>query len=231
MAWEWKRQVESKAGFKRSEEDRKRDEVVFARIEMRKKRREEKEREVWDEALQADKEKKQAKLRHQQASSISSPLSSRKKDVDSDKETKDAPRALPEWQREKLALRAKFASAPWSPPKRISREAMDLVRSLARSDPDKYTTPVLADKFKTSPEAVRRILRSSWVMEEGEKERRERRRKAERMRSVASGGGGEGGGGESARSGDGTARVYGRDFAAESRETAEVKRRMQEEER
>lgn len=50
----------------------------------------------------------------------------------------------------------------WSPPKKLSRQAMDGLRQLHRFDPDMFTTPVLADKFKISPEAVRRILKSKW---------------------------------------------------------------------
>lgn len=52
--------------------------------------------------------------------------------------------------------------AGWSPPKKLSRQAMDGLRQLHRFDPDMFTTPVLADKFKVSPEAVRRILKSKW---------------------------------------------------------------------
>lgn len=40
---------------------------------------------------------------------------------------------------------------------------MDGLRSLHAHNPDVFTTPVLADKFKVSPEAVRRILSSKWV--------------------------------------------------------------------
>lgn len=40
---------------------------------------------------------------------------------------------------------------------------MQSLRTLHELSPDVYTTPVLADKFKISPEAVRRILRSRWT--------------------------------------------------------------------
>lgn len=50
----------------------------------------------------------------------------------------------------------------WNPPRKISREAMDGLRVLHRHDPATFTTPVLAERFKISPEAVRRILRSKW---------------------------------------------------------------------
>ncbi len=50
----------------------------------------------------------------------------------------------------------------WSPPRKLSREAMDGLRSLHAHDPKTFSTPVLAQKFKISPEAVRRILKSQW---------------------------------------------------------------------
>jgi hypothetical protein len=50
----------------------------------------------------------------------------------------------------------------WKPPHKISREAMQGLRALHAHDPETFTTPILADKFKISPEAVRRILRSKW---------------------------------------------------------------------
>ncbi|OCH86813.1 hypothetical protein OBBRIDRAFT_796830 [Obba rivulosa] len=50
----------------------------------------------------------------------------------------------------------------WAPPRRLSREAMEGLRQLHKMDPEQYTTPVLASKFRISPEAVRRILKSNW---------------------------------------------------------------------
>ena len=50
----------------------------------------------------------------------------------------------------------------WAPPRKLSREAMDAVRQLHHLDPKKFNTPMIADKFKISPEAVRRILKSKW---------------------------------------------------------------------
>lgn len=43
---------------------------------------------------------------------------------------------------------------------------MEGVRQLHKSDPLKFTTPVLADHFKVSAEAVRRILKSKWRADE-----------------------------------------------------------------
>jgi hypothetical protein len=71
----------------------------------------------------------------------------------------------------------------WNPPRKISREAMDGLRALHAHNPEQFSTPVLANKFKISPEAVRRILKSRWVPTEdrrSEMEGRERRLRAEK---------------------------------------------------
>lgn len=51
----------------------------------------------------------------------------------------------------------------WQPPKKLSREAMEGLRYMHATDPELFSTPVLADRFKISPEAVRRILKSKWM--------------------------------------------------------------------
>lgn len=50
----------------------------------------------------------------------------------------------------------------WSPPHKLSRQAMDGLRVLHAHDPKTFSTPVLAERFRVSPEAVRRMLRSGW---------------------------------------------------------------------
>ncbi|KAI9777338.1 MAG: Required for respiratory growth protein 9 mitochondrial [Geoglossum umbratile] len=66
------------------------------------------------------------------------------------------------WQIQKDALEARFGSSGWNPRKRLSPDALDGIRALNTQFPDKYTTPVLAEQFKVSPEAIRRILKSKW---------------------------------------------------------------------
>jgi len=61
----------------------------------------------------------------------------------------------------KAAMDKQFPEG-WSPPRRLSREAMDGLRALHAHDPVTFSTPVLASKFKISPEAVARILKSKW---------------------------------------------------------------------
>lgn len=39
---------------------------------------------------------------------------------------------------------------------------MDGLRELHKLDPEKFSTPVLAERFRISPEAVRRVLKSKW---------------------------------------------------------------------
>lgn len=66
----------------------------------------------------------------------------------------------------------------WSPPKKLSREAMDGLRIMHAQNPDVFTTPILAEKFRISPEAVRRILKSKW---EPTRERRQKLAMREKM--------------------------------------------------
>lgn len=78
------------------------------------------------------------------------------------------------WMIQKEALKKKFPDG-WNPRKRLSPDAMLGIRMLHKQFPDEYTTPVLAEKFKVSPEAIRRILKSKWEPDpETEQERQER---------------------------------------------------------
>lgn len=70
---------------------------------------------------------------------------------------------LEPWAIQKNALREKFPGG-WQPRKKLSPDAMEGIRGLHEQDPNKYSTEVLAEQFKISPEAIRRILRSKWMM-------------------------------------------------------------------
>jgi hypothetical protein len=65
------------------------------------------------------------------------------------------------WQVHKAAMKEKFPDG-WNPQKRLSPDAMAGIRALHQQMPEKYTSWVLADHFKVSPEAIRRILKSKW---------------------------------------------------------------------
>ncbi|KAJ5599126.1 mitochondrion organization and biogenesis protein [Penicillium hetheringtonii] len=60
----------------------------------------------------------------------------------------------------------------WNPAKRLSPDALDGIRHLHATAPDRFTTAVLAEEFKVSPEAIRRILKSKWRPSENEMEKR-----------------------------------------------------------
>ncbi|KAK7678326.1 hypothetical protein QCA50_018674 [Cerrena zonata] len=66
-----------------------------------------------------------------------------------------------QWANHHKTLKERFPDG-WSPPRKLSRDAMDGLRSLHAANPELFTTPVLAEKFRISPEAVRRILKSKW---------------------------------------------------------------------
>ncbi|RDA88482.1 hypothetical protein CP532_6660 [Ophiocordyceps camponoti-leonardi (nom. inval.)] len=78
------------------------------------------------------------------------------------------------WMIQKEALKEKFPEG-WKPRKRLSPDALTGIRALHAQFPDIYTTPALAERFKVSPEAIRRILKSNFrPSEEQEEARRER---------------------------------------------------------
>lgn len=86
------------------------------------------------------------------------------------------------WQTQKAALEVKFKEG-YEPRKRLSPDALPGIRMLHASDPQTFSTPVLAMHFKVSPEAIRRILKSKWRPSEDEEEDRRLRwdRRGERI--------------------------------------------------
>lgn len=79
---------------------------------------------------------------------------------------------LQSWQVQKRALLEKFGSSGWRPRKRLSPDVLEVIRALNSQSPEKYTTPVLAEQFKVSPEGIRRILKSKWRPNEQEQAKR-----------------------------------------------------------
>jgi hypothetical protein len=102
-----------------------------------------------------------------------------RKDSDKEKDKKrDKANKLPKqpkkpetWEIQKDALGKKFPDG-WNPAKRLSPDALDGIRHLHTTAPDRFTTAVLAEEFKISPEAIRRILKSKWRPSEGEMDKR-----------------------------------------------------------
>ncbi|KAL4803580.1 required for respiratory growth protein 9, mitochondrial [Aspergillus unguis] len=79
-----------------------------------------------------------------------------------------------EWLIQKEALKKKFPQG-WAPIKKLSPDAMDGIRHLHHVSPDQFTTAVLAEEFKVSPEAIRRILKSKWRPSGEEQDKRQQR--------------------------------------------------------
>ena len=77
--------------------------------------------------------------------------------------THPPPPDSPSWKLQRHALQTKFAETGWSPRRKLSPDAQRGIRDLHASNPELYSTPVLAETFKISPEAIRRILRSKWM--------------------------------------------------------------------
>ncbi|KAK6002355.1 hypothetical protein QM012_001993 [Aureobasidium pullulans] len=88
---------------------------------------------------------------------------------------KERNRTTDRWKVQKAALEEKFGEQSWNPRKRISPDALAGIRALHAKSPDVFSTAVLAEHFKVTPEAIRRILKSKWQpTEEEAEERRER---------------------------------------------------------
>lgn len=68
---------------------------------------------------------------------------------------------IPEWKRQKMALRGKLKGENWNPKKRLSRDDIESVRLLRQQFPQ-ISAKELGEKFKISPEVIRRILKSKW---------------------------------------------------------------------
>ena len=79
------------------------------------------------------------------------------------------------WGIQKKSLKQKFGEEGWNPRRKLSPDAQRGIRELYALDPTLYTTPTLAEQFKVSPEAIRRILRSKWLDNEAEDKVQERR--------------------------------------------------------
>ncbi|PWY71665.1 mitochondrion organization and biogenesis protein [Aspergillus heteromorphus CBS 117.55] len=110
-------------------------------------------------------------------SSETKPVESKrtKKDSRGDRERPSKAERKPEkWEIQKHALEEKFQQG-WNPPKKLSPDALEGIRHLHKTAPEKFTTPVLAEEFKVSPEAIRRILKSKWRPSAEETEDRRQR--------------------------------------------------------
>ncbi|EGD87219.1 hypothetical protein H112_05756 [Trichophyton rubrum D6] len=89
-------------------------------------------------------------------------------DTSLSKSTKHKPKKpLPAWAVQKNALKEKFKEG-WKPRKKVSPDTMESIRKLHSMDSVKFSTKNLAEEFKISPEAIRRILKSKWRATEAE---------------------------------------------------------------
>lgn len=79
------------------------------------------------------------------------------------------------WQVQKVAVKEKLGGEAWNPRKKLSPDTMEGIRHLHQTQPQRFTTAVLAQHFKVSPEAIRRILKSNWRPSDEEYEERLRR--------------------------------------------------------
>ncbi|QPG77306.1 hypothetical protein FOA43_004714 [Brettanomyces nanus] len=79
---------------------------------------------------------------------------------------------LPEYMRNKYALKEKAMSIDLSKIKRLSRSAMDGIRTLHNKYPQELNTEKLSQFFKISPVTISKILKSKWKPSEKELEKK-----------------------------------------------------------
>lgn len=205
LSWEWDRQVAVKSGVERTDREKRRDGIVLRRLERRRleklqaaQDREQEKRAELDELIRRREDEARAKV------DAAEREAEQKRQADED-EAKERLRNAPDWKKHQVALREQFPDG-WAPPKRLSREAMDLIRTMHAANPTQYSTAALADQFKVSPEAVRRILKSRFQLSKAEADRREAKRKEARKLEVAQG-----------------SSVWGGNVAAEAREMDSIR--------
>lgn len=67
-----------------------------------------------------------------------------------------------EWRLHKIALKIKHNGEAWAPRKKLSPEAMEGIRTLHAQHGNLYPTQRLAELFKVTPEAIRKIIKGRW---------------------------------------------------------------------
>ncbi|ODV82246.1 uncharacterized protein CANTADRAFT_45976 [Suhomyces tanzawaensis NRRL Y-17324] len=87
---------------------------------------------------------------------------------------------VPEWEKREVSLKKRYGN--WNPTRKLSRQQISDIRNLSSQMPQLKTVD-FAKHYKISPEAVRRILSSSWIPKESEESKileRGEKRKTER---------------------------------------------------
>lgn len=86
---------------------------------------------------------------------------------------------------EKWQLEKKLEGQRWNPSKKISQEQMEALKLLKFNFPE-LSASDLAERFKISPEAVRRILKSNWRRTDDENKNANERwkRRGERIKEM-----------------------------------------------
>lgn len=95
-------------------------------------------------------------------------------------------KTLPQWKRQMFALKEKFSQG-WDPKRKLSRDEMDRLREIKAGEPS-ISLNELSERFRISPEAVRRIVKSRWRPNKEESAKVQQRwlRRGERLGSWSS---------------------------------------------
>ncbi|ODV63715.1 mitochondrial ribosome assembly protein RRG9 ASCRUDRAFT_5660 [Ascoidea rubescens DSM 1968] len=96
-------------------------------------------------------------------------------------------KSTPEWMKKQLTFKIKLKNERWNPQKKLSREQMEMLRTIKTEDPS-VTVKELSKLYGISPESVTRILKSKWrpTIEEENKQEEKRRKRLEEYHKIQS---------------------------------------------
>lgn len=66
------------------------------------------------------------------------------------------------WKKHNSRIKSKYPDG-WKPKNKLSRAAMIGIKELHQYDSLQFNVASLSEKFKRSPESIRRILKSNWI--------------------------------------------------------------------
>lgn len=82
--------------------------------------------------------------------------------IATDKQERRQQKDIDYWKKHNNTIKNKYPDG-WKPKNKLSRAAMIGIKELHQYDSLQFTVANLSEKFKRSPESIRRILKSKWI--------------------------------------------------------------------
>jgi len=86
----------------------------------------------------------------------------------------EEPKEVPLWLKHKMTVKSKLKGEAWAPYKKVSPDARQAIKLLARTHPE-FNTKRISEIFRMDPEAIRRIIHSKYAPTPEEQEEAARR--------------------------------------------------------